>query len=77
VKGGSSGYSEVKRSEVKWLGSKLGLNEGNISCNYIFRYRYSLVYSIASHFINVVVIVFILCSDPVHSMSSFVFCSVN
>jgi hypothetical protein len=28
-------------------------------------------------FINVVAIAFILCSDPIPSMSSFVFCSVN
>jgi hypothetical protein len=41
---------------------------------YIFRYWYSLVYSNAHLFIGVVVIVFILCSDPVYSMSSFVFC---
>jgi uncharacterized membrane protein len=42
--------------------------------HYVFRYWYSLEYSNAYLFINVVVIVFILCSDPVYSMSSFVFC---
>jgi hypothetical protein len=53
--------------------SKLGLKEGKVSCNYICRYWYSSVYSNA-YLINVVVIVFILCSVPVYSMSSFVFC---
>jgi hypothetical protein len=32
--------------------------------HYIFRYRYSLVYNNAYLFIDVVVIVFVLCSDP-------------
>jgi hypothetical protein len=41
--------------------------------HYILRYWHSLVYSNAYLFINVVVIVFIVCSDPVYSMSSFVF----
>jgi hypothetical protein len=41
--------------------------------HYTFRYWYSLVYSNAYLFIEVVVIVFILCSDPVYSVSSFVF----
>jgi hypothetical protein len=35
---------------------------------------YSLVYSNAYIFTNAVVIVFILCSYPVYSTSSFVFC---
>jgi hypothetical protein len=61
--------SEVKRG----VGNKLGSNEGNLSCNYIFRYWYSLVHSNVYLFINVVVIVVILCSDPLYSMSSFVF----
>jgi hypothetical protein len=39
--------------------------------HYIFCYWYSLGYSKAYHFINVVVIVFDLCCDPVYSMSSF------
>jgi hypothetical protein len=34
--------------------------------HYISRYWYSLMYSNAYLFINVVVIVFILCSDPDH-----------
>jgi hypothetical protein len=42
--------------------------------HYISRYCYSLVFSNAYLFINVVVIVFILCSDQVYSKSSFVFC---
>jgi hypothetical protein len=40
--------------------------------HYISRYWHPLVYSNAYLFINVVVIVFILCSDPIYSMSSFV-----
>jgi hypothetical protein len=63
----------MKWSEV--FESKLGLNEENILCNYIFRYWYSLVYSDAYIFIAVVVIVFILCSDSVAlSCVTCVFC---
>jgi hypothetical protein len=40
----------------------------------IFRHWYSLVYSNIYLFVTVVVIVFILCSDPVYSVSSFVCC---
>jgi hypothetical protein len=39
-----------------------------------FRYWHSSVYSNAYLYITAVVIVFILCSDPVYCMSSFVFC---
>jgi hypothetical protein len=42
--------------------------------HYISCYWHSLVYNNAYLFINVVVTVFILCSDPVYSMSSSVFC---
>jgi hypothetical protein len=41
--------------------------------HYISCYWHSLVYSNAYLYINAVVIAFILCSDPVYSMSSFVF----
>jgi hypothetical protein len=41
----------------------------------IFRYWYALVYRPTAYlFITAVVTVFILCSDPVYCMSSFVFC---
>jgi hypothetical protein len=59
------------------FGSKLGLNEGNSSCNYLICYWYSLVYNNAYLFINVVVILFILGSDPVSSMSRSVFCQFD
>jgi hypothetical protein len=42
---------------------------------YISRYWYPLVYRPTAYlYINAVVIVFILCSDPVYCMCSFVFC---
>jgi hypothetical protein len=42
--------------------------------HYVFPYWHSLVYSNAFLCVNVVVTVFILCSDPVYLTSSFVFC---